>query len=108
LHLLYARFVDKWFCTIIKGVPVPCGSEPYVRDYGNQGMILGEGGVKMSKSKGNVINPDGYYSRVWRGHCCVLYEMFMGPFDQSIKLGMTTESVKGMFRFLKKVWALQV
>ncbi|MBP9802590.1 leucine--tRNA ligase, partial [Patescibacteria group bacterium] len=102
LHLLYSRFVYK-FLYDIKAVPEVCGSEPYAKRTA-QGMVLGEGGIKMSKSKGNVINPDGYIQK-YGADTVRLYEMFMGPFDQSI--AWDDQGVVGMFRFLKKVFALQ-
>jgi leucyl-tRNA synthetase len=67
-------------------------------------MILGEGGVKMSKSKGNVINPDGYLDK-YGADTVRIYEMFMGPFDQSI--AWDDKGVNGVYRFLNKVWDLQ-
>jgi len=104
LHLLYSRFVYK-FLADIGVVPIhnDIGDEPY-RKRTAQGMILGEGGVKMSKSKGNVINPDGYVLD-YGADTIRLYEMFMGPFDQSI--AWDDKGVKGMHRFLNKIWQLQ-
>ncbi len=99
LHLLYARF---WNMVLFDLGIVP-HEEPFVKLV-NQGMILGEGGVKMSKSKGNVINPDEIV-REFGADTLRLYEMFMGPFEDDKT--WNTESIKGVFNFLKKVWALQ-
>lgn len=104
LHLLYSRFVYKFLADI--GV-VPkhkdIGDEPYSKRTA-QGMVLGEGGIKMSKSKGNVINPDGYLEK-YGADTVRIYEMFMGPFDQSI--AWDDKGVNGVYRFLNKVWDLQ-
>ncbi len=102
LHLLYSRFIWK-FLYDIGAVPKECGSEPYAKRTAH-GMILGEGGVKMSKSKGNVINPDEYVKK-YGADTLRLYEMFMGPFDQPI--AWEDKSVNGVFRFLNRVWCLQ-
>ena len=104
LHLLYSRFIYK-FLADIGVVPIhkDIGDEPY-RKRTAQGMILGDGGIKMSKSKGNVINPDGYVQD-YGADTVRLYEMFMGPFDQSI--AWDDKGVKGMYRFLNKIWQLQ-
>lgn len=99
LHLLYARF---WNMVLFDLGVVPF-EEPFVKLV-NQGMILGEGGVKMSKSKGNVINPDSIVQE-FGADTLRLYEMFMGPFEDDKT--WNTESIKGIFNFLKKVWALQ-
>ncbi|MFH1225720.1 MAG: leucine--tRNA ligase [bacterium] len=101
LHLLYSRFVYK-FLYDIGAVPKECGTEPY-RKRTAQGMVLGEGGIKMSKSKGNVINPDEYVKQ-YGADTVRLYEMFMGPFDQAIP--WDTKGVIGVRRFLDKVWVL--
>jgi len=104
LHLLYSRFVYK-FLADINVVPKDSkiGDEPYTKRTA-QGMILGEGGIKMSKSKGNVINPDGYLEK-YGADTVRVYEMFMGPFDQSI--AWDDKGVNGVYRFLNKVWDLQ-
>lgn len=102
LHLLYSRFVFK-FLYDIGVVPKKVGSEPYKKRTA-QGMILGEGGIKMSKSKGNVINPDDYVAK-YGADTVRVYEMFMGPFDQSI--AWDDKGVVGVYRFLDKVWNLQ-
>lgn len=96
LHLLYSRFWNKFLYDI--GV-VPL-DEPYQKRTA-QGMILGEGGVKMSKSKGNVVNPDDTV-KLYGADTLRIYEMFMGPFDQSI--AWSTESIIGSRRFLDKIW----
>ncbi|SDC21528.1 leucyl-tRNA synthetase [Terribacillus halophilus] len=98
LHLLYARFWHK-FLYDIGAVPT---KEPFQKLY-NQGMILGENNEKMSKSKGNVVNPDD----VIESHgadTLRLYEMFMGPLDASI--AWSTNGLDGSRRFLDRVWRL--
>jgi leucyl-tRNA synthetase len=104
LHLLYSRFIYK-FLADIDVVPkdFKIGDEPYKKRTA-QGMILGEGGIKMSKSKGNVINPDSYLDK-YGADTVRVYEMFMGPFDQSI--AWDDKGVTGVYRFLNKVWDLQ-
>jgi leucyl-tRNA synthetase len=101
LHLLYSRFWYK-FLWDLGVVPEECGSEPY-KMRRSHNMILGEGGVKMSKSKGNVVNPDDvvekYGSDVFR-----VYEMFIGPYDQPAP--WDTNGIEGVRRFLDKVWGL--
>lgn len=99
LHLLYSRFWHK-FLWDIGAVPEECGPEPYkVRR--SHGLILAEGGEKMSKSKGNVVNPDDvvekYGADVFR-----VYELFMGPFDQPVP--WDTNGIEGVKRFLDRVW----
>lgn len=103
LHLLYSRFIYK-FLADIKVVPKhkDIGDEPYAKRTA-QGMILGEGGIKMSKSKGNVINPDSYIEK-YGADTVRMYEMFMGPFDQAI--AWDDKGVTGVHRFLNKVWDL--
>lgn len=100
LHLLYARFWHKFLYDI--GV-VPT-KEPFQKLY-NQGMILGEDNVKMSKSIGNVVNPDDIISS-HGADTLRLYEMFMGPLDADI--AWSTEGVDGARRFLDRVWRLIV
>ncbi|WP_077307953.1 leucine--tRNA ligase [Terribacillus halophilus] len=100
LHLLYARFWHK-FLYDIGAVPT---KEPFQKLY-NQGMILGENNEKMSKSKGNVVNPDD----VIESHgadTLRMYEMFMGPLDASI--AWSTNGLDGSRRFLDRVWRLFV
>ena len=99
LHLLYSRFWHK-FLYDLKLVPT---SEPYMKRT-SHGMILGEGGVKMSKSLGNVINPDEMV-KIYGADTLRIYEMFMGPFDQSV--AWSTESIIGARRFIEKIWRLQ-
>ncbi|OHA17668.1 MAG: leucine--tRNA ligase [Candidatus Taylorbacteria bacterium RIFCSPHIGHO2_01_FULL_46_22b] len=99
LHLLYSRFWHKFLFD--QGL-VPT-SEPYSKRT-SHGLILAEGGVKMSKSKGNVINPDSLIETVG-ADSLRLYEMFMGPFDQAI--AWSTDGAVGTRRFLERVWNLQ-
>lgn len=98
LHLLYSRF---WHKALADGGFVP-GLEPYGRRT-SHGMILGSDGEKMSKSRGNVVNPDAVVEQhgadVFR-----TYEMFMGDFDKTAPWSDT--AISGVARFLKKVWAL--
>lgn len=98
LHLLYSRFWHK-FLFDLKLVPTP---EPYMKRT-SHGLILGEGGIKMSKSLGNVINPDDIVNR-FGADTLRLYEMFMGPFDQ--KIAWSEEAIVGPRRFLEKVWKI--
>ena len=98
LHLLYSRFWHK-FLFDLELVPT---SEPYKKRT-SHGLILAEGGEKMSKSKGNVINPDDIVKR-YGADTLRLYEMFMGPFDQAI--AWSEEAIIGPRRFLEKVWKL--
>jgi len=98
LHLLYSRFWHK-FLYDQKLVP---GSEPYKKRT-SHGLILGEGGEKMSKSRGNVINPDDIVKN-YGADTLRIYEMFIGPFDQDAP--WSTESIIGARRFLEKVWRL--
>lgn len=100
LHLLYARFWHKFLYDL--GV-VPT-KEPFRRLY-NQGMILGEGNEKMSKSKGNVVNPDEIIE-THGADTLRLYEMFMGPLDASIAWSET--GLDGARRFLDRIWRLFV
>ncbi len=99
LHLLYSRFWHKFLYDI--GV-VPT-SEPYARRT-SHGLVLGEGGEKMSKSRGNVVNPDEMVDE-YGADAFRLYEMFMGAFDQPIP--WSTEGLKGMRRFLRRVWDMR-
>ncbi len=98
LHLLYSRFWHKFLFD--QGL-VPT-SEPYKKRT-SHGMILGEGGVKMSKSIGNVINPDEIV-KTYGADTLRVYEMFMGPFNQSV--AWSTESIIGSRRFIEKVWRI--
>jgi len=99
LHLLYSRFWHK-FLFDLGLVPT---TEPYMKRT-SHGLILAEGGEKMSKSKGNVVNPDTIIEAVG-ADSLRLYEMFMGPFDQPIAWG--TDNIAGVRRFIEKVWRLQ-
>lgn len=101
LHLLYSRFIYK-FLWDIGVVPKSVGSEPYKKRT-SHGMILGEGGIKMSKSKGNVINPEEVIKE-YGADTMRVYEMFIGPFEQMIPWDI--KGVKGVRRFLEKVWKL--
>ena len=101
LHLLYSRFIFK-FLWDIKAVPTSTGAEPYKKRT-SHGMVLGEGGIKMSKSKGNVINPDTIVKQ-YGADTLRLYEMFMGPFEQMIP--WDTKGVVGCRRFIEKVYNL--
>lgn len=96
LHLLYSRFWHKFLFDI--GI-VPT-SEPYAKRT-SHGLILGEDGDKMSKSKGNVINPDDVVNE-YGADTFRVYEMFMGPFDQATP--WDTKGILGVRRFLDKVW----
>ncbi len=98
LHLLYSRFWHK-FLYDIGVVPTP---EPYQKRT-SHGMILGGNGEKMSKSRGNVINPDDVVADIG-ADAFRLYEMFMGAFDQAIP--WSTEGARGCRRFLDRVWRL--
>jgi leucyl-tRNA synthetase len=100
LHLLYARFWHKFLYDI--GV-VPT-KEPFQKLF-NQGMILGENNEKMSKSKGNVVNPDEIV-QTHGADTLRLYEMFMGPLEASI--AWSTQGLEGARRFLERVWRLFV
>lgn len=99
LHLLYSRFWHK-FLYDIGCVPTP---EPYMKRT-SHGMILGTNGEKMSKSRGNVINPDEIVDDVGADTFRV-YEMFIGAFDQAIP--WSQQGVKGCRRFLDRIWRLQ-
>ena len=98
LHLLYSRFWHKFLYDI--GI-VPT-KEPYQKRT-SHGMILGTNGEKMSKSKGNVINPDDIVEE-FGADTFRVYEMFMGPFDQTAPWSM--ESIRGCGKFLDRVWNL--
>ena len=99
LHLLYSRFWHKFLYDI--GI-VPT-KEPYQKRT-SHGMILGSNGEKMSKSKGNVVNPDDIVNE-FGADAFRVYEMFMGPFDQTAPWSM--ESIRGCAKFLDRVWNLQ-
>lgn len=99
LHLLYSRFWHKFLYD--QGV-VPT-SEPYQKRT-SHGMILGENGEKMSKSRGNVVNPDDIVD-VYGADTLRTYEMFIGAFD--LAASWSEDGVKGCRRFLDRVWKLQ-
>ena len=99
LHLLYSRFWHK-FLYDQKVVPTP---EPYQKRT-SHGMILGENGEKMSKSRGNVVNPDDIV-REYGADTLRTYEMFIGAFD--LAASWSEDGVKGCRRFLERVWKLQ-
>ncbi len=98
LHLLYARFWHK----VLFDIGVVNTDEPFMRLV-NQGMILGEGGVKMSKSLGNVINPDDIVAE-YGADAMRVYEMFMGPLE--VSKPWSTNGIAGVRRFLDRVWRL--
>ncbi len=99
LHLLYSRFWHKFLYDI--GV-VPT-SEPYKKRT-SHGMILGENGEKMSKSRGNVVNPDEIVD-AYGADTMRLYEMFIGDFEKAAP--WNSDSIKGCKRFIEKYWNLQ-
>ena len=99
LHLLYSRF---WHL-FLHDIGVVSAPEPYQKRT-SHGMILGENGEKMSKSRGNVINPDDVIKDIG-ADAFRLYEMFMGAFDQAIP--WSTNGAKGCRKFLDRVWRLQ-
>lgn len=100
LHLLYARFWHK----VLYDIGVVSTKEPFQKLF-NQGMILGENNEKMSKSKGNVVNPDDIVDS-HGADTLRLYEMFMGPLDASI--AWSTNGLDGSRRFLDRIWRLMV
>ena len=99
LHLLYSRFWHKFLYDI--GV-VPT-KEPYMRRT-SHGMILGENNEKMSKSRGNVVNPDEVVDE-FGADAFRTYEMFIGAFDQSTP--WSQQGLKGCYKFMERVWNLQ-
>lgn len=99
LHLLYSRFWHKFLYDIgVVGTP-----EPYAKRT-SHGMILGENNEKMSKSRGNVVNPDDIVKE-FGADTLRLYEMFIGDFEKSAP--WNSSSIKGCKRFLDRVWSLQ-
>ncbi len=100
LHLLYARFWHKF----LYDIGVVSTKEPFQTLY-NQGMILGEGNEKMSKSKGNVVNPDDVVNE-FGADTLRLYEMFMGPLDASV--AWSEKGLEGSRKFLDRVWRLYI
>jgi leucyl-tRNA synthetase len=99
LHLLYSRFWHKF----LYDIGAVSGKEPYMRRT-SHGMILGEDGQKMSKSRGNVINPDEVVAS-YGADTLRLYEMFIGDFEKTAP--WSPSSIKGCKRFLDRVWTLQ-
>ncbi len=100
LHLIYARF---WY-NILYDLGYVSYKEPFGKLF-NQGMILGEDGVKMSKSRGNVINPDVVISK-YGADSMRLFEMFMGPLEATKP--WSTKGIEGLNRFLNRIWRLIV
>jgi leucyl-tRNA synthetase len=98
LHLLYARFWHK----VLFDLGVVSTSEPFHKLV-NQGLILGEDAQKMSKSRGNVVNPDDIIEE-YGADALRLYEMFMGPLEASKP--WSTEKIEGVYRLLGRVWRL--
>ena len=98
LHLLYSRFWHKF----LYDIGVVSTKEPYAKRT-SHGMILGEGGIKMSKSRGNVVNPTDVIAE-YGADTMRLYIMFVGDFEQAAT--WSTEAVKGSKRFLDRVWSL--
>ncbi|MGF1679390.1 MAG: leucine--tRNA ligase [Candidatus Methylacidiphilales bacterium] len=98
LHLLYARFWHK----VLFDIGLVSTPEPFHKLV-NQGLILGEDGQKMSKSRGNVVNPDEVVSE-YGADSLRLFEMFMGPLEQAKPWSM--KGVEGVYRFLARVWRL--
>ncbi len=96
LHLLYARFWHK----VLYDIGAVTTNEPFQRLV-NQGMILGEDGMRMSKSRGNVVNPDDIV-REFGADTLRMYEMFMGPLEA--EKPWSTNSIAGVHRFLDRVW----
>jgi len=99
LHLLYSRFWHKF----LYDIGVVNTAEPYSKRT-SHGMILGENGEKMSKSRGNVVNPDDIINE-YGADTMRLYEMFIGDFEKAAP--WSTSSIKGCKRFLDKIWNLQ-
>src|SRR5699024_7581816 len=100
LHLLYARFWHKF----LYDIGIVQTKEPFQKLF-NQGMILGGNNEKMSKSKGNVVNPDDIVAS-HGADTLRLYEMFMGPLDADV--AWSTTGLDGARRFLDRVWRLIV
>jgi len=100
LHLLYSRFWHH----VLHDIGVVSTREPFQKLF-NQGMIQGEDGQKMSKSKGNVVNPDDVVEE-FGADSFRLYEMFMGPLDKAKP--WSTTGLQGCHRFLQKIWKLYI
>ncbi|MEO5970778.1 MAG: class I tRNA ligase family protein, partial [Bdellovibrionia bacterium] len=99
-HLLYARFWTK----VLFDVGMVTHDEPFKKLI-HQGMILGEDGEKMSKSRGNVINPDTVVEK-YGADTLRVYEMFMGPLERDKP--WSTTAIEGVFRFLQRVWRVMI
>jgi leucyl-tRNA synthetase len=99
-HLLYARFWTK----VLYDVGLVTHNEPFKKLF-HQGMILGEDGEKMSKSRGNVINPDVVVGK-YGADTLRIYEMFMGPLERDKP--WSTSAIEGVYRFLQRTWRLFV
>jgi len=100
LHLLYSRFWHH----VLYDLGLVSTKEPFKKLY-NQGMILGDDGTKMSKSRGNVINPEEIMDE-YGADSMRLYEMFMGPLNKSKP--WSTKGLQGCYRFLNKLWTIIV
>ena len=100
LHLLYSRFWHH----VLFDLGLVSTKEPFKKLF-NQGMILGQDGSKMSKSKGNVINPDETVEE-YGSDSMRIYEMFMGPLDKAKP--WSTTGLQGCSRFIKKLWSILV
>ena len=100
LHLLYSRFWHH----VLHDLGLVSTREPFKKLF-NQGMIGGEDGQKMSKSRGNVVNPDDVVDK-YGADSFRVYEMFMGPLDKSKP--WSTKGLQGSYRFLQKVWKLYI
>ena len=100
MHLLYVRFFTK----AMRDAGLVDFDEPMLRLI-NQGMILGEDGEKMSKSRGNVVNPDDYVSK-YGADAVRAFLMFIGPWEQGGP--WNPRAIEGVQRFLQRVWSLVV
>ena len=100
LHLLYARFWHK----VLYDLGIVPTKEPFQKLV-NQGMILGENHEKMSKSKGNVVNPDDIVNQ-YGADTLRLYEMFMGPLEESVPWG--EKGLHGSYKWIQRIWRLFV
>lgn len=96
LHLLYARFWHK----VLYDAGIVSTKEPF-KQLRNVGLVMGADGQKMSKSRGNVVNPDGEIE-AYGADATRIFSMFMGPFDSTA--AWTTEGIQGAHRFVKRVW----
>lgn len=101
MHLLYSRFFHK----ALFDLGLVAEAEPYTRRL-NRGLILGPDGNKMSKSKGNVVDPDDYVTRLG-ADTVRAYLAFIGPYNEIGSYPWSPDSIVGVRRFLEKVWSLQ-